>query len=748
MVTTNLLLCKILYDGYRYNGQVINNDYLKYCIVQVEEGKQYICFNIRMIDGEDTNIVNMPVDGTILTFDFSGKIYITFNPNSNAEFAEYNENYVYNPGRGFANPILKNEDNFILKTDKLSIDDLKEIQIKDGTSILPLVSNTINGCYYYLNNNIIIKQSNDDYTTVILKNIKPGSIYTTVNIRFALLVDENNICLRFDNNNGGMNNFITVIENTSLLYISYNNTNYSNFDACYSNVIVSSIPNSVKYITGIQFDNLEDIQTKINYIFDDNYKLLNICNKPDTAVIENACTYGEVTYTTGSYVLYDTFSFSALAGVKYNFYPSARFLSVNSTAIGMYQHSYTPEEDCILVVCIDNTDRSVIKIYTDDTNIVDVEPYQKQKSIIALNTDFCAQEMGNAANKTMSQKAITNAINSLSGGNLNDKLYAKGHKILQSDIMSSGDTLKMPMMNIKKNQIFSFMAKINLFGSLYIGHGKTNYSSTYFEITNTEVIKHTYYTSDSVQKFTHNLNIANYIYVQIINKITTTDFIIYSNGQVFKQENMTGCVFDSASQSFVELIEGSLYDCEFSWGSGDFRKPIWAFGDSYFSFTSEGRWPYYLGDFVENVLLNAYPGENTGNSLIALNNMINDFGKPNTICWCLGMNDGSDANENTPTTAWLNGYNQVKQICDENNIELILATIPNVPNISHLGKNKIVRESGYRYIDFDKAVGANASSSWIAGMLSSDNIHPSATGARALYHAALLSVPEISYNSL
>jgi lysophospholipase L1-like esterase len=69
-----------------------------------------------------------------------------------------------------------------------------------------------------------------------------------------------------------------------------------------------------------------------------------------------------------------------------------------------------------------------------------------------------------------------------------------------------------------------------------------------------------------------------------------------------------------------------------------------------------------------------------------------------------------------------------------------------VPNIIHTFKNTYVRESGKRYVDFAKAVNAeSAGASWYTGMLSSDNTHPTALGAKALMRQFLLDVPEVLY---
>lgn len=94
---------------------------------------------------------------------------------------------------------------------------------------------------------------------------------------------------------------------------------------------------------------------------------------------------------------------------------------------------------------------------------------------------------------------------------------------------------------------------------------------------------------------------------------------------------------------------------------------------------------------------------------------------------------------------WLNTYNQIKAICESRDIELVLCTIPNVPSINNTFKNEIIRNSGYRYINFAKAVGAEeVGSSWYTGMLSGDNVHPSALGAQKLALRAIEDIPELA----
>ena len=100
------------------------------------------------------------------------------------------------------------------------------------------------------------------------------------------------------------------------------------------------------------------------------------------------------------------------------------------------------------------------------------------------------------------------------------------------------------------------------------------------------------------------------------------------------------------------------------------------------------------------------------------------------------MND-SDISQYT------NYFNNVKSICKSSGIELIAATIPSVPTRDKSAINEIVVNSGLRYIDFAKAVGADVESNWYEGFLHSDGVHPTELGAQALAMQVLTDFPEI-----
>jgi len=175
------------------------------------------------------------------------------------------------------------------------------------------------------------------------------------------------------------------------------------------------------------------------------------------------------------------------------------------------------------------------------------------------------------------------------------------------------------------------------------------------------------------------------------------------------------------------------------------QNDLWYFGDSYLSFINPARWTYYLDTnlYGKNTLFNGIGGCTTGGARRDYNSIIK-YGNPKYVVIATGMNDGTDTN-NTPSSTWLTAIQGFIQDIINNGGTPILCTIPTIPSVNNESKNNWIKNSGYRYIDFAKAVGANSSGVWYDGMLSSDNIHPSELGAKALYSQVLLDLPEI-YN--
>lgn len=306
----------------------------------------------------------------------------------------------------------------------------------------------------------------------------------------------------------------------------------------------------------------------------------------------------------------------------------------------------------------------------------------------------------------------------------------------------SGNIWELPQNSVEVGEYITFSANIiGDFNALYIGHGETN--GAYMKITPTTVTTYSHVVSPMSEKtFEHGLTIQNNIQVYIEKaKNAVISVKIVSNG-VASTVFSDGYWYGNKGTPFVKNDGCELADCSFGWTCKAIDSDIWAFGDSYFGVNGTIRWMAYLiAAGHTNLVVNGFGGQGSITAYTDLTNLLT-IGTPKKILWCLGMND---ADSSTAVNAnWLNTYNSLKALCENNNIELILATIPTVPSIINKFKNDIIRSSGYRYIDFDKAVGANETTGdWFGNMLSSDGVHPSETGALTLYNRAIADMPEL-----
>ena len=111
------------------------------------------------------------------------------------------------------------------------------------------------------------------------------------------------------------------------------------------------------------------------------------------------------------------------------------------------------------------------------------------------------------------------------------------------------------------------------------------------------------------------------------------------------------------------------------------------------------------------------------------------------------MSDGftysSDGEYTGINPRWMESTQELLAICAQENITPILTTVPSNPLSDHEAKNHWVRNSGYRYIDIARAVGAHKYVNCYPGLISKDQVHPSQEGAMAMYMRVLADFPEI-----
>ena len=304
---------------------------------------------------------------------------------------------------------------------------------------------------------------------------------------------------------------------------------------------------------------------------------------------------------------------------------------------------------------------------------------------------------------------------------------------------------------LRKGARLQFVGEIASFGFIEIGYstsangGGTKYNR--FNVSANTIQAYTYYDYNNsamhTESVTHDLNITNGNVSVIIEELPQAQckLTIINNGNSYSYI-FDGWVRNNVLRPYFIASYSAFTNVTFSWSCTDLSKDIWLFGDSYMAY-EDVRWTYYLEQYgyASNVLINAFPGCWSGAALTSLNSLIN-YGTPEYIVWGLGMNDGSDSTSE-PVASWVNARDLFIAKCNANNITPVFCTIPTVPTVNNEKKNEWVRTSGYKYIDFAKAVLANSNGAWGSGMLSSDGVHPTIQGAKMLFAQALTDFPEL-----
>lgn len=305
--------------------------------------------------------------------------------------------------------------------------------------------------------------------------------------------------------------------------------------------------------------------------------------------------------------------------------------------------------------------------------------------------------------------------------------------------------------------VISLYANVTSFGNgLLVGKGPTTGIYCAWISVDSTSVKCYYQEGGNVvtqvgNDVAHGLTISGFIKVTIITKCNKWEVYVstMANGESAKGVFYTE--FSNAfkrGDAFVESIGASLTDVELMHNCNDVRKPIWAFGDSYFGSRTPGRVMYWMNQwgFADKMMVNGFGGRGSTAALQDLQKCL-AVGTPKIIVWCLGMNDNQQTIE-----LWQSCVESIKSLCDEKGIELVVATIPPVlsPNcVNKTAMNQYLIANNYRLLDVAKAVGADADGHWYGygtaqDYQSSDTIHPSEYGAKAIAAQWLVDVPEIT----
>ena len=743
--TDNLLLSSIIVPNkYYVDGERESSDFT-YAIIPMLASKTYVISAARFIAYASGSAVETNVEAG---FEFSPSsdtnVYVTFSNN----IASKGEWYVYEKGKdasrigtyqhpALSETILANDtgDNKNVAMSQKAVTDIfnepinvkkiSDTSIMDGTDLSPYFSEQGDGGYIASGIGGTISEVTYSGYKYFKLPVNGSDVYYLDNpCRWWFATDSSGNVVDCVASGVTSTTEIKTSSTASILWVTYSTSSAST-----RKIAKKRTPSPTVFLPPAYFKDKDVVYLSRA---EHNVNLFDDCQ----------IVYDKYYYS-GNFVnneSYDVLIFSVKAGKSYQFGCPLRFLCTEESDIGANlpsKYIYTAPEDMMLYCSISKIYASSLKVVELPNDVDKVNP----RGLFSFNPDLIAQGLGASKSLLMSQYAVTQAALT------SPKLYGKGFAKSTGNL-SDGDSLTVPKTNVKKNNVYSFMAYITGFDKLLIGHGKNKYSGSWAEITSEKIIVHNYFNADGTDELTHGLTLSDYIYVQITVSVQKATIKILSNGETYESPEMNW-YGDGTGDTFAESDGSTLTDCVFTWSSSDFRKSIWMFGDSYFSMTSSKRWVKYLIDagYEGNVLLNAYPGENTSNALTSLNNMIEYYGVPNMIVWCLGMNDGSDNDSSTPSSSWMSGYNRVIELCEQYAITPVFSTIPTVPDIYHEAKNNFVRNSGHRYIDFAKAVGASGDGTWFEGMLSSDEVHPDTAGAIALYHRAIADCPEITFSN-
>lgn len=336
--------------------------------------------------------------------------------------------------------------------------------------------------------------------------------------------------------------------------------------------------------------------------------------------------------------------------------------------------------------------------------------------------------------------------------NLIDRNY-ETRQVIATETMSTGDFIYLDVPDIKKNNQIGFHAIVSTLGKIVLSHGQSqSYSAAKIEVDNTNIYVYGYLANawTLYNTIAHGLTISNNIDIAVdVNNNLTANISVSSNGSVFVKE---GVIWNGNSQFVQADIESGEYkNCILTFDCPDYNKALWVFGDSYLD-----MWPQILAvNGIDDYYLDGFSGRNSVAALASFEKAI-QFGRPKKLAWFLGMNDrdGKIVNGVSDATGvnanWLTAFTAVKNWCDNNNVELIACTIPEVPARDHTYKNAYIKSLGIRYVDVAGVVGATTlGSHWYNygqanAYLANDEVHPSKPyGRNTIAYKMLVDMPEM-----
>lgn len=295
---------------------------------------------------------------------------------------------------------------------------------------------------------------------------------------------------------------------------------------------------------------------------------------------------------------------------------------------------------------------------------------------------------------------------------------------------------------------YVFSCLVTSFSGIKICRGYQTYRARWFEIDNTNIVLkkadnvNGVLTTSTVETVAHGLTISKLLKVHVY--VTDSG---YASLDLFTAGGHYNHVFEGYSYDANGLLQvknagSTLTSCQLSAANNYFKSPIWIFGASYEGVTNQ-RVAGQLRNFgYFNFLLNGVAGRSTGPATEDILRALN-YGRPKYLVMPIMLNDVTYAN-------FVKKFTALHNICNSLGITLIGCKQANVPDhIDFTECNALFATLGCRCIDEVLAVSDpsktfdGTNDVWYDGFLSSDNVHPSELGAKAIALQWLIDVPEI-----
>lgn len=552
-----------------------------------------------------------------------------------------------------------------------------------------------------------------EYFTI---DVKEGDTFavtdTTSVIRFVCAYVGNTVDPNLGTNTAGLT--YTVPATVTKLVI----TTYNNIPIFGTLVNRTTVTNKIDPDNVVHIDGSSEVSTK---------NIKGMVNTNETIMSDNLMQTEVETVATGQYII----RFNAISGqIEYG-----ANANINTYRIRVDSDYYTFSPQARFVALVKKDGKTGIGSVLSQQTEVTVNSPDAYYIYFCISTNYYDPATFIVRNRINKYLIPNNWI-------LNANVI-KSRTQSVTNSLANGDYIQIESPNALKNE-YDVTAKafISSLGKLRLGFiSPTNSATNYIDVTSTTVtIKNS--TGDPTV-YNHGLTIANDLSIRFVVKDAKATITITSKGVSYKVT--VHWVQNDSTISYPRLVSENTIAPKaiLSVDMGACKHDVWMFGDSYMGYQNNARWAYWMvqDGLSNNILGTGSAGCTSEASNITFEALL-DYATPKYAVLATGMNDGTDSGD-TPSANWVTRKNNFLAICSANGITPILATIPTVPTVNNEAKNTWVRESGYRYIDFAKAVGANSSGVWYTGMLSTDNVHPTELGAKALYDQVLVDLPEI-----